>query len=112
MRTHLQSSATCAAVLAAVAVIFVEIKAPAAEIDPASAVRGSLGVPIQDLSLSNNLGESELLMNGGFALLTGAAACFAIAGHRRRPTSNHDRPGNSPSSSASGCCTSALRMAK
>jgi hypothetical protein len=57
------------------------------EADPASAVRGSLGVSLENLSLSNHLGELVFLLNGGFALLFGAFACYAAA---RRHKPNRD----------------------
>jgi hypothetical protein len=71
--------------------------------DAASAVRGSLGVSLEDLSPSNNFGMLVFLLNGGFALLSGAFACFAVAKHHREPASHHDhiggwRPGNSVTS--------------
>jgi hypothetical protein len=56
---------------------------PAVEADPASTLRGSLGVPLEDLSLSNSLGKLVFLENGGFALLFGTFACFAAARHHR-----------------------------
>jgi hypothetical protein len=93
MRIHLQSVAACAVVLAAVALLSAEIKVPAVGIDDsASAVRGSLGVPLEDLSLSNDLGELSFLLNGGFALLAGAFACFAAVKRRREPVSGHHLP--------------------
>ena len=64
------------------------------EADPASAVRGSLGVSLEDLSLSNKLGKLVFLLNGGFALLFGAFACFAAARRHREPTRDHDPLGN------------------
>ena len=51
------------------------------EADPASAVRGSLGVSLENLSLGNHLGELVFLLNGGFALLFGLLA--VILGRRR-----------------------------
>ena len=63
--------------------------APAQEVDPASAVRGSLGVSIENLSLKNDLGKLVFLLNGGFALLSGAVACFAVTRHRREPIRDH-----------------------
>jgi hypothetical protein len=73
------------------------------EADPASAVRGSLGVSLENLSLSNRLGELVFLLNGGFALLFGALACFAAA-RRNEPNRDHGhlrdwRSGNSVTSS-------------
>jgi hypothetical protein len=67
---------------------------PSAEADSASAARGSLGVSVEDLSLSNNLGKMLFLLNGGYALLFGAFVCFAAARHRRAPTRDHDPLGN------------------
>jgi hypothetical protein len=91
MRVHLQSVVICAVLLAAVALLFVEIKVPAVGIDDsASAVRGSLGVSLEDLSLNNNPGEFSFLLNGGFALLSGAFVCFAVAKRRREPMGGLD----------------------
>lgn len=72
------------------------------EVDPASAVRGSLGVSLEDLTLSNHLGELVFLLNGGFALLFGAFACFAAARHEPNRDHGHFgdwRSGNSVTSS-------------
>jgi hypothetical protein len=91
MRTHLQSAAACAAVLAAGALLFAEIQVPAAGIDSASAVRGSLGVTLQDLSLDDNLGQLSFVLNGGVALLSGVFACVAVVKGRRDSTSSRDR---------------------
>jgi hypothetical protein len=72
----------------------------AVEADPASAVRGSLGVSLDNLSLSNNFGELAFLLNGGFALLSGAVALFAVGRPHRKPIRDHGhldvlRSGNS-----------------
>jgi len=58
---------------------------PAVEADAASGVRGSLGVSLEDFSLSNNLGKVVFLLNGGFALLAGGFAFFTVARHHRDP---------------------------
>jgi hypothetical protein len=76
---------------------------PAVEADPASAVRGSLGVSLENLSLGDNRGTLVFLLNGGFALLSGAFACFAVAKHHRAPIRDHHhfgawRSGNSVTS--------------
>jgi len=52
-------------------------------IDPTSALRGSLGASLGELSLGDNLGRLSLLLNGGFALLFGAFASLVVAGFRR-----------------------------
>jgi len=70
------------------------LEVPAVEGDFASAVQGSLGVSLEDLSLSNNLGKVVFLLNGGFALLFGAFACFAAARHHREPIRGHDPLGD------------------
>jgi hypothetical protein len=70
------------------------LEAPAVEADPAAAERGSLGVSLESLSLSNNLGKLVFLLNGGFALLSGAFACFAAVRHYREPNRDHDSLGN------------------
>jgi hypothetical protein len=92
MRIHLQAVVTCAVLFAAaVALLFVEINVPAVGIDDfGSAVRGSLGVSLEDLSLDHNLGVLSLFLNGGFALLAGAFACLAAATHRRELVSGDD----------------------
>jgi hypothetical protein len=107
MRLQFQSVLTGAAALPIVGLMFVALISPAAwgdtptpaEVagipavtagsatisaplaDPASAVRGSLGFSLEDLSLSGNLGRQSLLLNGGFALLFGLLA--VILGRRR-----------------------------
>lgn len=90
MRLHLQTVVTVAIAAAAAALLFVAIDAPAATaIDPTSAIRGSLGASLEDLSLSDNVGRLSLLLNGGSALLFGAFASLAVTGpHRHRIKKN------------------------
>jgi hypothetical protein len=85
MRLHLQSLMARNVALAAVGFIFVVLSAPAlaAELDPASAVRGSLGASLGELSLSNGGGRLAFLLNGAFALLCGALVAILI-GKRSR----------------------------
>jgi hypothetical protein len=76
--------------------MFVTLDGPASaqEVDPASALRGSLGASLADLSISNHFGALSFLLNGGFALLCGALAILLVArtrlhwrarfGHQRR----------------------------
>jgi hypothetical protein len=81
MRLHFHT-----AVPAVVALVGL-VSAPSAsgspsEADPASAVRGSLGLPLEDLVLSNGAGATVFLLNAGFVL------CFAaicIAARRSKP---------------------------
>jgi hypothetical protein len=54
-----------------------------AEIDPSSAVRGSLGASLDDFSLGNHLGALTFVLNGGFALLCGAFAVIVVARRRQ-----------------------------
>jgi uncharacterized membrane protein len=51
--------------------------ASASEVDPASAVRGSLGVSLDDLVFSTGAGTTVFLLNVGFALAF-AAICIAV----------------------------------
>jgi hypothetical protein len=78
-------------------------EAPAIEADSSSGVRGSLGVPLENLRISNKLGKLVFLANGGFALLFGAFACFVASGPCRKPIRAEDplggwRSGNSVTS--------------
>jgi hypothetical protein len=54
--------------------------ASASEIDPASAVRGSLGVSLDELVLGNGAGTAVFLLNAAFTLLF---AVVAIGARRR-----------------------------
>ena len=83
MRLHLRSIAAIA-VSAGVVLLLVTFKIPAAEIDPASAFRGSLGVSLDGLGLTDHFGKLNFLLDGGFAFLFGALAGFAFVSHRRR----------------------------
>jgi hypothetical protein len=99
MRLHLQSVVTGAIASAAVALLFAATNVPAATaidpaIDPTSALRGSLGASLSDLSLSNDFGRLSLLLNGGFALLFGAFASLAVARHRRDPITQRQHRGD------------------
>jgi hypothetical protein len=101
MRIHLRGVATCIALLAAVALLFVELNAPAVGLDDfGSSIPGALDASLEDLSLSQDLGKLSFLLNGGFALLSGAFACFAVAIRPHAPMSGHDhwRSGDSVTS--------------
>ncbi|HXP66121.1 MAG TPA: hypothetical protein VN815_11645 [Steroidobacteraceae bacterium] len=56
--------------------------ASAGEVDPASAVRGSLGVSLDELVFGNGAGASVFLLNAACTLLF---AAVAIAAQRRKP---------------------------
>jgi hypothetical protein len=61
--------------------------ASAAEIDPASAVRGSLGASLGDLGLANGAGAFVFLLNAGFAMIFAAVAIGAR--RRKSPRAGH-----------------------
>jgi len=74
MRVHFHAAVPAALTL--VGLVFAPgAHASASEIDPASAVRGSLGVSLDDLSAS--AGTTVFLLNVGFALVF-AALCIAV----------------------------------
>jgi hypothetical protein len=88
MRLRLHSVVSNVVVLTSVALLFVEQNASAAvpAIDPASAVRGALGVSLDDLMLSNMVGSLSLYLNAGFLLLFFAAAVILTRAHARTGT--------------------------
>ena len=57
--------------------------ASASEIDPASAVRGSLGVSLDELVLGNGAGTAVFFLNAAFALIFAAVAIAARRGNPR-----------------------------
>ena len=77
MRLHFHTAVPAAITLVG---LVSALSAPASaseEADPASAIRGSLGVSLDDLAFSNSAGATVFLMNAGFALLF-AAVCIAV----------------------------------
>jgi hypothetical protein len=101
MRPHLPVVATCVIASVTVALVFAELdRSATVVIDPASASRGSLGAPLEELSLSDNLGKLSFFLNGGFALMFGAFASLAATKRHRDPIDLHrerggDRSGES-----------------
>lgn len=97
MRLHLQSIVPSAAALIGLA--FAQSSQAAAQIDAASAVRGSLGISVEDLMLSSSTGAAVFLLNVGCAVLFGAFALIVTRMDTRRggaripfrPTSNFAR---------------------
>ena len=76
MRLHISSAAPAALTLVGL-LSALSAHASASEVDPASAVRGSLGVSLDDLTLSSGAGTTVFLLNAGFFLLF-AAVCIAV----------------------------------
>ena len=72
MRSQIHAIVPAAA--AVLAALGVSASASAADVDPASAVRGSLGVSIGDLSLDTSLGAAVFFLNAGCVLLFVAIA--------------------------------------
>jgi hypothetical protein len=98
MRLHLQSIVLSAAALIGLAMA--QSSQAADQLDATSAVRGSLGLSIEDLTLSSSSGAAVFLMNAGCAVLFAAFALIVTrTGTRRggarmpfRPTSNFRPP--------------------
>jgi hypothetical protein len=74
MRLHFHTAVPAALTLLGL-VSALSAHGSASEADPASAVRGSLGVSLEDLSTS--AGATVFLLNVGFALVF-AAICIAV----------------------------------
>ena len=85
MRLHFQTAVPAAVMLLGL-VSALGAPASASESDPASAIRGSLGVSIEDLVFSHGAGATVFLLNAGFALAF-AAICLAA----RRANSRKSR---------------------
>ena len=62
---------------------------PAAGVDPASAIRGSLGTSIADLGLDTSSGAMTFLLNAGCVVLFAAVAVLITRSKQRR--SQHRR---------------------
>ncbi|MGO9930903.1 MAG: hypothetical protein ACLPV8_03695, partial [Steroidobacteraceae bacterium] len=79
--SSVRSAVPSAIAVTTLMLLFVTLDGPAfaQEIDPASALRGSLGVSLADLSISNHFGALSFFLNGVFALLSGAMAVFLVA---------------------------------
>jgi uncharacterized membrane protein len=84
MRLHFHTAVPAAISLVGL-VSALSAPASASEADPASAVRGSLGVSLDDLMLSNGAGATVFLLNAGFVLLF-AAISIAV---RRADSRKH-----------------------
>jgi len=62
--------------------------ASATEADPASVVRGSLGVSLDDLVFDRGAGATVFLLNAGFVLFF-AAVCIALRRKDSKPKGKH-----------------------
>ena len=82
------SIVTAGATALGIAVWFVvNLHAPAAAaaVDPSTAVRGSLGVPLEDLAIHSTVGNLTLYLNGALALLFACIAGIVVrVGTRKR----------------------------
>jgi hypothetical protein len=76
MRLHFHTAVPAVVTLVGL-VCALSAPASASETDPASAIRGSLGVSLDDLAFTGPAGATVFLMNAGFALLF-AAVCIAV----------------------------------
>src|ERR1700722_3779146 len=92
MRLHFHTAVPAAVTLVGL-VSALSAPALASETDPASGIRGSLGISLDDLVFSHGAGATVFLLNAGFALVF-AAVCLAA---RRR----NSRRGRSPLHAAS-----------
>jgi hypothetical protein len=85
MRLHFHTAVPAALTIVGL-ICALSAPASAGEVDPASAVRGSLGVSIEDLALSHGAGGSVFLLNAGFAVFS---AALAIAMRRANSKARH-----------------------
>ena len=96
MRRQLSVITASAVALATVGLLTLDphTAAGAAAIDPATVVRGSLGVSLEDLGIKSAIGELSLYLNGGLALLSGALAVILVRANRRKnPGAKQAAPG-------------------
>jgi hypothetical protein len=86
MRRQLSVIAAGAVALTAAGLVVLNLHAPAAAaaFDPATAVRGSLGVSLEDLAIHSTIGELTLYLNGGLALLFMAFAGIVVYANVRK----------------------------
>jgi hypothetical protein len=86
MRLHFQTAVPAALTLVGL-VSALNAPALASEPDPASGIRGSLGVSLDDLVVSHGAGATVFLLNAGFAL---AFAAICLAARRKDFKRRHD----------------------
>jgi hypothetical protein len=90
MRIRFPSKVKVATTVASSTLFFASLRVFAIEADPAPAIRGSLGVSLEDLSLDNHLGQLVFLLNGACALTFGLVACLARTARRDNPSRNRN----------------------
>jgi hypothetical protein len=80
MRRQLSVVSASAIALTTVGLLVLGLHTPAgaAAVDPATVVRGSLGVSLEDLGINSAIGELSFYLNGGLALLFGALAALVV----------------------------------
>jgi hypothetical protein len=82
---HRQLSVAAASAFALTAVgLLLHVPAAATAVDPATAVRGSLGVSLQELGINSVVGQLSFYLNGGLALLFGAFAVMVARANARQ----------------------------
>src|SRR5271168_3207782 len=93
MAVHFNSKSIISVAVTIAVSLFLTLGAHASaqEIDSSSAVRGSLGVPISDLGLSNHFGALAFILNAGFMLLFGVVALYLVS---RTPRERRSAPGH------------------
>jgi hypothetical protein len=74
-----------------VSVLMLSELAPAVAVDPASAVRGSVGVSLEELALNTLLGALSFGLNAGLLLLFGVLAIY-FARVNSRARKGHNPP--------------------
>jgi hypothetical protein len=85
MRSHVQLIIGVVVLAAAGLLLAVAFHGSAGTLaDPASAVRGSLGTPLKELSLENSTGALTLILNGAFVLFAAVWALLLTRSHRTR----------------------------
>jgi hypothetical protein len=86
MRRQMSVQAAGAIALAAIGFLILNVHTSAAAeaIDSSTAVRGSLGVSLEDLAIHSHIGDLTLYLNGGLALLCVAIAAIVARSRTRK----------------------------
>jgi hypothetical protein len=86
MNRQLSVAAASAVAVTVVGLFFVDPQAlaVATALDPATAVRGSLGVSLEDLDINSTIGGLTLYLNGALALVFGVFAAIVVRTNTRK----------------------------